>query len=291
MQAEHFRQYVMYKAFDFLSEGAYRKLVVRSKECGEEWALQLYSYVQQVNNTLKRVHGNVASLHEYGKQRLQVVCSEIIASVPPPVRRKVGWHTCMITGVKSDDCIDLTRVGKSEGTIIISSRFAHFALMLWVVAKIDHVCKLLAKHWFQEKTAQYKAHTTVQQMCSDFARERDADFSTLHQVFQYAYSHSMNSIDTYKTRLDFESAPVLLASGLGHAVAQAVAQAVGQAAAQATVASEQAPASDAALDSSGGAGRTGAFPREGSKRALAGSTVRSKRPKTAQARDSSKPQS
>lgn len=199
---EIFQLYATYKAFDYLSEGAYKKLVVKSKENGDPWAVKLYSGMQEVANHCKRTVNLISSLHEYGKNRLQMVCNEVISSANPPCRKKQGWNVCMITGVRSDDCIDLTKHGKGENCFIVNGKFSHFVLMLWLVVKIEHVCKIVAKNWLQCMGKDYSAVTSVNQICEDFAAE-DVKLHALHMAFNHALTHVMTSIETYKKSPEF----------------------------------------------------------------------------------------
>eukprot|EP00961_Rhodomonas_salina_P088195 1186339-Rhodomonas_salina.1 len=111
--------YVLYKAFDIISEGSYKKLVVRSKETNEQWAVELHGKVQRVTAVIKSVLQEVNCLHEYGKDRLQTMCQETLAHVNPPCRVKSCWNVCYISGIRSSECLDLTRVGKSEKVITV----------------------------------------------------------------------------------------------------------------------------------------------------------------------------
>lgn len=137
------RDYFLYKAYDIISCGAYKKLVVKNKEANEPWAMELYAKVQCVTAFIKGVLHQVEHLHEYGKEKLQTVCSEVLAHVNPPCRVKSCWNTCFISGIRSCECLDLTRPGRSEAVITLHRKFSHFVVMLWFVAKFEHVCKVI----------------------------------------------------------------------------------------------------------------------------------------------------
>eukprot|EP00961_Rhodomonas_salina_P297160 3936992-Rhodomonas_salina.2 len=84
--------FVLYKAFDVISEGGYKKLMVKSKENGEPWAIALHTKIQKVSTTIKSVLHQVNSLHEYDKDKLQHVCQETLSHVNPPCKIKTCWN-------------------------------------------------------------------------------------------------------------------------------------------------------------------------------------------------------
>lgn len=199
---ETFQRYAAYKAYDLLSDGSYRRLVVRSKENGDPWALQLYAAMQEVSNVVKRLQATVASLHEFGKRRLQMACAEAIASTGPPCRRRPGWNVCMITGMRSDDCVDIARACKSDSTVVVNSRFAHFLVMLWFVVKIEVVCKTVAKRWLREQGPVFEEATPVRDICRAFSDD-GARMRALYDAFVYALGHVTRSIEEYKHSFGF----------------------------------------------------------------------------------------
>ena len=202
IDVEKFKNYIQYKAFDLISDGSYKKLIVKSKESGDRWAIQTYSHVQEITNIIKSVIQEINTLHEYGKNRLQRVCSEVISCVNPPCRRRMGWNVCSITGARSDDCIDLTRTGKSESVITVHPKFTHFLTMLWIVAKFEHVCKVFTRNWLTQQGVSYQENNTVREMCQDF-QKKTAEVQGLYNAFSHAHSHVMLSIRIYKKTPEF----------------------------------------------------------------------------------------
>ena len=200
---EDFTNYILYRAYDTLSDGQYKKLVVRCKDNGDAWAIKLYSTFQTVNNTIKSILNDINSLHEYGKTRLQRVCSEITSCIIPPCRVKCGHNTCMITGIHINECIDLTRPGKSDTSITIHCSFQHFVLMLWFACKIEHIVKVLTRHWLHTKGAEYSASTHVRQICSDFEKE-NTFIPVFYDIFKHALSHVRTSLHMSKTTTEFK---------------------------------------------------------------------------------------
>lgn len=199
---DDFESFCLYRAFDLISEGSYRRLVVNARENSEPWAMQSYTGMQNVSSHTKRVISTVNSLSEYGKTRLHAVCSEVIGNSTPPCKAKLGWGVCLVTGVRSDRCLDLTRPGKSEGLVVVSAKFSHFLIMLWFIAKLEHVCKTVAKVWLVEKGESYEKENTVHQICVDFSNEKE-QIKALHEAYNHACQHVVNSINIYRTTPEF----------------------------------------------------------------------------------------
>ena len=195
--------YIQYKAFDLISDGSYKKNVVKSKENGDRWAIDAYNHVQDVAYIIKSVVHEINSLHEYGKNRLQRVCLEVISCVNPPCRRRMGWNVCSITGTRSDECIDLTKSGKSESVTTIHPKFSHFLVMLWVVAKFEHICKVFTRSWLSQRGTSYQETRSIQEICQDFSKKK-AELHSLFKSFDYAHRHVVKSIQVHKNKSEFE---------------------------------------------------------------------------------------
>jgi hypothetical protein len=193
---------VQYKAFDLISDGSYKKLVVKSKENGDRWAIQAYSHVQDVTGIIRSVIHNVNTLHEHGKNRLQRVCLEVISCVNPPCRRRQGWNMCSITGARSDECIDLTRTGKSESVIMVHPKFTHFLVMLWTIAKFEHICKVFTRNWLSQQGMLYQETNNIQKICHDFTC-MTTEIQGLYNAFTHAHTHVTRSLNEYKRTPEF----------------------------------------------------------------------------------------
>ena len=233
------RTFILFKAFDLISDGEYKKLVVRSKDNGDVWAEDVYSQVHLASNLVRKLVNEIQTLDDFGKSRLRRVCTEVMAAVTPPARRRPGWSLCSITGLRSDECIDLTRVGKSMSIVTVHRRFSHFVVMLWYVVKFEHVCKVMARHWIAHHHAaltspssadahnpqsadhnssdadnqgdaqnipldDQKQSQFVSALCNDFQREQEPIISAMARGFRHAFLHTMRSIRTHKETPDAE---------------------------------------------------------------------------------------
>ena len=116
--------------------------------------------------------------------------------------RRMGWNVCSITGARSDECIDLTRTGKSESVITVHPKFTHFLTMLWVVAKFEHVCKVFTRNWLAQQGVQYQDQNDVRKMCQDF-QNKTAEIEGLYKAFTHAYVHVTKSLQVYKKASEF----------------------------------------------------------------------------------------
>jgi hypothetical protein len=191
--------FISYKAFDVITEGLYKKQLVRCKENGDEWAMRLYSRVQCVTNCIKSVMQEVHQLHEYGKYRLQTVCNEVISSTIAPFKVKSGWNICMITGTRSDNCIEIGHGNRNESTLTIHHKFKQFVLFLWFITKFEHVIRVLARSWIHKNN---KKHSSSKLQCKEFIEE-NAIIAQLHGIFTCAYIHVMTSLLIYKRTMEY----------------------------------------------------------------------------------------
>ena len=188
--------YVLFKAFDVISDGSYKKLVVKSKECNETWAIELHTSTQKINAHIKNVLHMVNTLGEYGKDRLQDVCREVLCHVSPPCKLKTCWNICAITGTRSAECIDLTRVGKSDTVVTVHRKFSHFVIMLWIVAKFEHLCKVYTRQWLASKAA---GEHSVHELCTLFQQEAVPEITdALYNAFKHAVTHVTGSLEVYR---------------------------------------------------------------------------------------------
>lgn len=203
---ECLRDYFLYKGFDVISDGAYKKLIIKSREENDPQACQLYANVQRVSAVLKEVQSTVASLHEYGKHRLQKVCLEVFAHSTPPTKVKQCWNTCAISGIRSQQCLDLTRAGKSETVLMVHLKFSHFIIMLWVLCKFEHLCKAYTRKWIQGLPAEVSEGGSVQQLCKELESD-SRNIEAWYLLFTHAHGHVLASLAAYKQIPCYETIP------------------------------------------------------------------------------------
>lgn len=187
--------YFMFKAFDVISEGEYRRLVVARRDAGDVWAVELSGQVQRVTSQIKGLQRQVAVLSEHGRERLQTHCQEVLAHTNPPCRTRPGWGTCTLSGMRGRDCLDLVRPGKSPAPMIVHARFRHFMLMLWLASKFENVCKSLARAWLRRLDAAAVRETAVNTLCQRFRAEHETD-PALHALLRHALAHVSSSLRT-----------------------------------------------------------------------------------------------
>lgn len=198
------RAYFLHKAFDVISSGEYKRLVVARKDLSDEWAVDMNTKVQRVSGLIKTVVRQVHCLHEYGKEKLQTHCLEVLSHVNPPCRLKHCWNTCTISGIRSGSCLDLTRPGKSAGVMIVHHRFRHFMLMLWIVVKFENLCKMYVRAWLKRLDPEHAKTATVNALCKQFEEENRVE-QGLHGLFQHALLHVSSSLASYRRIPSYEA--------------------------------------------------------------------------------------
>ncbi len=195
--------FILYRAFDALSAGDYTRLVAQCTENGDPWAEKVNSQVNIVQSLIRRVQAEITTLEDYGKTRLRRVCLEVVNNMTPPTRRSPGWSICSITGVRTEDCIDVSRNSKTNSSITVDKRFSHFLIMLWLVVKFEHVCKIVTRSWLQQQNARAKQETaktshqeplTVHMLCAQFEKEQQPTCLALQRAFMHGYTHVIRSL-------------------------------------------------------------------------------------------------
>jgi hypothetical protein len=194
------RGYFLHKAFDVISDGEYKRLVAARRDVGDEWAVELGAQVQGVAGLIKGVVRQVHGLHEYGRDKLQAHCLEVLGHVNPPCRLRHCWNTCTLSGIRSGSCLDLTRPGKSPGVMTVHRSFRHFMLLLWVVTKFENLCKGLARAWLKRLDAEEVRGASVNALCKRFQTEHDVA-PALHALFRHALRHVSASLAAQGPRL------------------------------------------------------------------------------------------
>ena len=189
------------KGYDIISDGDYKKRVNKSRERNEAWALDLQKDVHCINNIIKEITNEILFLKEIGKERLFSVCEHVITHVNPPCRTRTFWNVCVISGIHNKHCIDLTGNCKTDALMTVHIKFSHFLSMLWLVARFEHICKVLARKWLSK---QQDANTvSIQELCHRYETETLYREQIL-QAFAYAYRHVKNSLQNFRQTPAYE---------------------------------------------------------------------------------------
>ena len=91
---EAFENFFLAKCYDVISNGQYKKHLVRCKDTGETWAVKMGADVQLVQSCINKVQSAVASMPHMGNH-LQEICRSVMNSAQPPgqaVPRRMQLH-------------------------------------------------------------------------------------------------------------------------------------------------------------------------------------------------------
>lgn len=94
----------------YLGAGRYRKHFVQSRECNDMWAINVHASSIKVQDCVKHITRRVSMLQHSKNSAIFNLCQDIASSSTPPTRVRDGVSACYITGMKTDDCVIISRV-------------------------------------------------------------------------------------------------------------------------------------------------------------------------------------
>lgn len=110
-----------------------------------------------------------------------------------------GENTCSLTGVRTEHCIDLTRMGKNSKEVFVHPRFWHFFVLLWYCAKLEYVIRACTKQWLEAAhiRPEPKTYTAV---CEEYTLQNDVFNERLFQLLERALEYTTLSLTLYRDR-------------------------------------------------------------------------------------------
>jgi hypothetical protein len=206
---EEFQAYAQIKAYDVISSGHFKRHLSQSRENGDRWAVMMYSRQTAVQNRVKEVFNLVAQLTTPSSAVIQRICKDVMSCAQPPIRVLTGRNVCCISGVSTEHCVDLTRVGKNSKEILVHPRFWHFFVLLWFCAKLEYVIRACTKQWLE--TQDVKAtpgNYTI--LCEDFLHNNSEMVEQLYRLFVKAVDYISQSLSIYRDK--YALRPILVPS-------------------------------------------------------------------------------
>lgn len=201
---DQFANYVHFKAFDVIGDGQYRKFLVKCRDNSEMWAINIFQDVQSVNSLIKQVSTEINKLLDIGCIKIHRICSEITTCINPPVRQKMGWHICNLSGMRSDNCVEISRSGRAETFAVVNAKYTKFILMLWFVSRLDHIIKIITKHWLEQNKNHFENESLDKlEKCQKFQKEY-TDMKNLYHSFIKAHTHVLKSFEFCQQSYNFD---------------------------------------------------------------------------------------
>jgi hypothetical protein len=166
---DEFKDYCHTKAFEVIGDdNQYKKYFSQCRENAEAWALKVHQSMARVVAEIKQVQLLIDNLQTQGKEKIHKLCTEVMASSNPPIRKKNGWNVCSISGTRSDACLEIGRRGKETSLILVHQKFSAFIINLWFVCKLEHIVKHQTKTWINRQDTE-----DIHQLCKDFQASED----------------------------------------------------------------------------------------------------------------------
>jgi hypothetical protein len=186
------KNYVLLKAFDIVSSGAYRKWVLKQKDLVQDWAIQMHEGYHTIMCEMRNLSKYPVIAKSQGHGDVATVCAKLLNCVECPHASTHGWNTCSITKVQ---CIGGIRVNTaSDATaIIVHPRFLRFCLCFWYCSRFDHVLRRVVRgkytkahcdeYTLSEVSAQIHADTEIiDGMVDNFIQAISHVHGTMHTL-------------------------------------------------------------------------------------------------------------
>ncbi|KAJ1476976.1 hypothetical protein T484DRAFT_1750306 [Baffinella frigidus] len=181
LSLDRLRNFVLFKAYDVIGSGGYRRFVLKNKNNGESWATVLYNDTQYVSRHVRATLLLVNRLQYTAScVKLHKLCQRVINDLNPPTISTHGWCICALTGMRTENTTQLGRTSKGDACHV-HRKFFKFFCMLWFIARIDLCVKYFTMQWLQQHNGGEKQNIQclceklqgdtlyVQNMCDKFA--------------------------------------------------------------------------------------------------------------------------
>jgi hypothetical protein len=188
---EKLRNFVLFKAFDIIGEGGYRRFVLKNKNNGEQWATGIYNdshaaskFLRSTLQLTSQLSGNVpcAKLHK--------LCQRVTNDMNPPSISTHGWCICALTGMRTENTTQLGRSNKGE-VCYVHRKFHKFFSMLWFVARFELCIKYATMQWLQHNNG--NTTQNIQVLCEKL--QNDTSFTkNICQSILHATQHVADSV-------------------------------------------------------------------------------------------------
>jgi hypothetical protein len=196
---ENFQAYFHIKAFDVISAGQFKKHISKCRECGDQWAVQMYTRHCTISNRLRDMTSLISQLNTPSSHLLQKICKDVISCAQPPIKVLTGQNTCCLTGVSVEYCVDLTKPGKNAKEVHVHPRFWHFFLFLWFCSKLEYVIRACTKQWVDNMDDSLKTKEYMD-ICKEFTVQNEHLTARMHGLFEMAQAYVTASLLTHRDK-------------------------------------------------------------------------------------------
>lgn len=197
---EDFHAYSQIKAYDVISAGNFKRHMSQSRDNGEKWAILMYNRQNAVQNRVRDVSSLVGQLTMPNSVHIQRICKDVMSCAQPPIKVLTGHNTCCITGVSTEHCIDLTRVGKNSKEVFVHPRFWHFFVFLWFCSKLEYVIRACTKQWMDSREQQKAGAENYTQLCEEYSLQNAELNKQLFRLFTKGVAYITTSLSVYRDK-------------------------------------------------------------------------------------------
>ena len=180
------------KAFDTIGNGSFRKHLAKCKEANDKWAVEMYTDVQFVANTVRELQYLVNDIPSV-PFKLYDICLDIMSSAQPPIKMFAGVATCVLTNSVCNHCLDFSKVYKGENQVFVHGRFSNFFLFLWFCNKIEYIIRSYVRNWLEQQ----QANTSFKELCDKAQADLIHIIEKMHILYNLAYKHVQASLKKF----------------------------------------------------------------------------------------------
>lgn len=191
LAADRLRNFVLFKAYDVIGTGGYRRFVLKNKNNGERWATLLYNDTQYVSRSVRSTLLLVNRLQYTAScVKLHKLCQRVINDLNPPTISAHGWCICALTGMRTENTTQLGRSNKGDACHV-HRKFFKFFCMLWFVARIELCVKYFTIQWLQKHNGSDEQN--IQSLCEKL--QADTEYvQSFCDKFSHAVTHVSKSV-------------------------------------------------------------------------------------------------
>lgn len=198
--------YAQCKAFDVISSGHFKRHLGACRENGDRWAIVMYNRQNKVAAKVREVFTLVNQLTTPRGRQIQQVCKDVMSCAQPPIKVVTGENTCFLTGVRSEHCIDLTRMGKNSKEVYVHTRYWHFLVLLWFAAKLEYVIRACTKQWLESQgtVPEPQNYTAI---CEEYIQQNASFNEKMFLLLTKALEYTTLSLTIYRDQ--FALCPII----------------------------------------------------------------------------------
>jgi hypothetical protein len=193
---DKFKEYLLFKAFDIISDGSYRRFVLKQKHNGDKWAIGLHMCIHEVSGSVKSVTRLTQGLqYKPATLKLYTLCQRVLQDLNPPTVSSDVWKICALTGMRTDKIVAFGKTSKGD-VCYVHQKFHDFFCKLWFLARIDICIKQFTEFWCQVRADRCLKGNDYKGLCAQLQAD-DECVNTFCQYFIASMQHVEKSLTTH----------------------------------------------------------------------------------------------